>query len=52
MKTEAMKDKSMRMGPILIKGKNKEQCEKTIHDVKHLLEINVETSEGEKGIIW
>ncbi|WP_292471425.1 ATP-grasp domain-containing protein [Methanolobus sp.] len=52
MKTEAMKDKSMRMGPILIKGKNKEQCEKTINEVKHLLEINVETSEGEKGIIW
>lgn len=52
MKTKDMTDKSMRMGPILIKSKNIELCQKTIHEIKSSLEINVETSQGTKGIIW
>jgi biotin carboxylase len=52
METKAITDKGHRHGPILIKGENKEQCEKTISEVKALFEIDVETSEGIKGIIW
>ncbi len=52
METKVMTDKGMRMGPILIKGRTKEECENTIDQIKGLLEINVETSEGIKGIIW
>jgi hypothetical protein len=47
-----MTDKSMRIGPILIKGKSIEECEDAIAEVKRLLEVNVETSEGIKGIVW
>ncbi len=52
METKVMTDKGNRMGPILIKGKTKEQCENTINEIKTLFEIDVETSEGIKGIIW
>jgi biotin carboxylase len=52
METKVMTDKGMRMGPILIKADSKEECEGTIREIKALFEINVETSEGIKGIIW
>ncbi|WP_292471615.1 ATP-grasp domain-containing protein [Methanolobus sp.] len=52
MEAKPMVDKGQRLGPIIIKGKNKEQCEKTINEIKTLFEIDVETSEGIKGIIW
>ncbi|WP_292470400.1 ATP-grasp domain-containing protein [Methanolobus sp.] len=52
METKTATDKGNRMGPIIIKGKNKEQCENIIHEIKSLFEIDVETSEGIKGIIW
>lgn len=52
MQTGQMKDKSGRMGPILIKGKNTREFEDTVNKVKSLLDIKVETSEGIKGIIW
>ena len=52
METQVMTDKGQRLGPMIIKGKNKEQCEKTIREIKALFKIDVETSEGIKGIIW
>ncbi|WP_256623319.1 ATP-grasp domain-containing protein [Methanolobus chelungpuianus] len=52
METKVMTDKGQRLGPILIKGKTKEECENTISEIKALFEIDVETSEGVKGIIW
>ncbi|WP_292467665.1 ATP-grasp domain-containing protein [Methanolobus sp.] len=52
METKTMVDKGNRRGPIIIKGENKEQCEKTINEVKALFKVDVETSEGIKGIIW
>ncbi|WP_256622115.1 ATP-grasp domain-containing protein [Methanolobus chelungpuianus] len=52
MEVGVMTDKGHRMGPILIKGKNKQQYENTIDEIKALLDIDVKTSEGIKGIIW
>jgi biotin carboxylase len=52
METKEMTDKSMRIGPIIIKGKSMEECEDAIAEVKRLLEVNVETTEGIKGIVW
>ncbi|MEZ5336273.1 MAG: hypothetical protein R2741_14115, partial [Methanolobus sp.] len=52
MKTKPMTDKGNRLGPIIIKGKSKKECENTIDEIKSLFEIDVETSEGIKGIIW
>ncbi len=50
--TQVMTDKGHRLGPILIKGKSKEECERTISEIKAVFEIDVETSEEIKGIIW
>ncbi len=52
METEVMTDKGQRKGPILIKTSTKEDCENTIRKIKAVFEIDVETSEGVKGIIW
>lgn len=52
METKVATDKGNRMGPIIIKGKTKEQCENIINEIKNVFEIDVETSDGIKGIIW
>jgi carbamoyl-phosphate synthase large subunit len=50
--TVKMKDKTMRLGPILIAGKNRQAVNETIERVKETLIVEVETEEGIKGIIW
>ncbi|MEZ5336269.1 MAG: ATP-grasp domain-containing protein [Methanolobus sp.] len=52
METKVTTDKGNRLGPIIFKGKSKEECGMIIDEIKSLLEIDVETPEGIKGIIW
>ncbi len=45
-------DGSMRLGPILVSGKNRLACQETINTIKEALVIEVDTTEGINGIIW
>ncbi len=45
-------DKSSRKGPIIIFGKSPNECYQTIEKIKAVLQIEVETEEGLKPIIW
>jgi biotin carboxylase len=45
-------DKTMRLGPILIKGENRQAIQETINRIQETLVIEVETSKGVKGIVW
>jgi hypothetical protein len=47
-----MKDKTQRLGPILITAKNRRAMEETIHGVKETFKIEVETQNGTEGIVW
>jgi carbamoyl-phosphate synthase large subunit len=50
--TQPMQDKGMRLGPVLITGKDRQDLQKVIDQVQETLVINVETADGVKGIIW
>ncbi len=52
MHTLSIKDKSSRKGPILVKGRTKEDCYNIIDKVKKILDIQVSTSSEIKNIIW
>ena len=52
MKTRSIRDKSSRKGPILVQGQTKEDCYKTIKNVKDLLEIEVTDGNCVKNAIW
>lgn len=51
-KTSVMSDKTMRKGPILLKGPNRQELQETLNMVKKTLDVRVETPEGIKGIEW
>ena len=51
-RTAEMKDKTQRLGPILVTAKNRSALEETIGRVKETLQIEVETENGIKDIIW
>lgn len=52
-KISAMKDDTGKMGPILIKGANREECGKVISKVKDTLKITVKDKNGAlKNMIW
>ncbi|MFX1501267.1 MAG: hypothetical protein ACFFDH_09935, partial [Promethearchaeota archaeon] len=51
-KTDNILDKTMRLGPILIKGINRLACNDTVDKIKNILNIKVETNFGTKGICW
>ena len=52
MKTRSIRDKSSRKGPILVQGQTKEDCYKTIKNVKDLLEIEITDGNCVKNAIW
>jgi carbamoyl-phosphate synthase large subunit len=47
-----IRDKSMRLGPILVSGKDRSACQETILRIQETLVVQVETSNGIKGIVW
>ena len=51
-RTRLIKDKTMRLGPILITGEHRLACQETIQRIHETLVVEVETSEGIKGIVW
>ena len=51
-KTALISDKTMRKGPILLKGSSRQDLEETLNRVKNTLNIRVETPKGIKGIEW
>lgn len=51
-KIEPIKNLSDRQGPIVFAGKNRQACEEIIHRIKAALTVEVETSEGVKGMVW
>lgn len=50
--TEPMRHKGMRKGPILVKGKDRSEVNSHIETIRKTLNIQVETPDGDKGIIW
>ena len=51
-RTGRVTDKTMRLRPILITGEDRLACQETIQKLKETLVVEVETSEGIKGIEW
>ena len=51
-KISPLKNKGSREGPIIIKGKKREQNEETIREIRSTLKITVKTNTGPRGIIW
>lgn len=47
-----IRDKTMRLGPILVSGKDRPACQETILRIQETLVVEVETSNGIKGIVW
>ena len=47
-----MKDKTQRLGPILLSGRDRQAVQKTIDQVQKTLRVEVETSAGISGIQW
>ena len=52
MKTEMAKDDNGKYGPILMKANSEKALLNTIDNIRGTLNIQVDTSEGMKGIIW
>lgn len=52
MQTDAITNKASRKGPILVFGKNKEECYRAIKKVQEILDIRIQTQDGIKPIIW
>ncbi len=50
--TKPPTDKGGRLGPILIKGENRQKLQEVVKEVKETLVIKVETTNGIKGIVW
>jgi biotin carboxylase len=46
------RDKTMRLGPILVAGKDRTELHATIEQVQDSLKIDVETHSGNRGIEW
>lgn len=51
-RTRQITDKTMRLGPILVSGKDRLACRETIHQIQDTLVVQVETTTGIKGIEW
>jgi carbamoyl-phosphate synthase large subunit len=51
-KTDSIRDKASRKGPIIISGESVDSCYQVWEQVKQLLKIQVLTPNGMKGIIW
>ena len=51
-KSKPIKDKTSRLGPILVAGIDRESCQKAIKYIQETLKIDVETSRGIQGIQW
>lgn len=51
-KISGIKDKTSRLGPILIANENRTGLQETINKIKNTLNIEVETENGIKTIIW
>ncbi len=51
-KIEQIKDLYGRQGPIVYAGKNRQACEEIVQRIKATLSVEVETSEGLKGMVW
>ena len=51
-RTSQMTDKTMRLGPILIAGKDRKSLHETIRRVKNTLVVEVETPKGIRGVEW
>jgi hypothetical protein len=47
-----MSDKTQRLGPILIAGKDRPALQEIIQQIQETLIVEIETSEGIKGIKW
>lgn len=47
-----LKDKSSRLGPVLVYGNNREECYRIIEEVKRELIIEVKTQNGIENIYW
>lgn len=45
-------NKTMRLGPILVTGQDRQACQDTVQQVRHTLVVEVETREGIEGIRW
>ncbi len=52
IKTPCLKDKTSRLGPILVSAENRNKLLDIIQELKTLLKIEVETSNGTRGIMW
>ena len=53
MKTEKLVNKTMRLGPIIIGGEDRQTVERTIKEVQNTLRIRVKKTDGEYSeIIW
>ena len=53
MKTQPMLNKTMRLGPIIIHGQNREELDSVVDVIKNTLHIYVRTEDGEvKDVIW
>lgn len=52
MTTDSIKDKSSRKGPILVKGRTKDECYSIIETVKNTLKIRVNDGIKERDVIW
>jgi carbamoyl-phosphate synthase large subunit len=51
-RTERIKDATGRWGPIVFAGSDRQACEEVIDRIMATLSVDVETSEGIKGILW
>jgi carbamoyl-phosphate synthase large subunit len=52
IRTKAIQDKSMRYGPIIITGKDRNDCSEIADSVEKTFIVKVETKDGLKGINW
>jgi len=50
--TAKLIDKTMRLGPILVAGKNRQDLQSIMAEVQDTLKIEVETPTGIKNMIW
>ncbi len=50
--TTPMRDKTMRRGPILLRGDTREELDRTMEQVRETLRVRVKTSRGTEGIRW
>jgi len=51
-RTGKLSDKTMRMGPILISGQDRDELDATMSKIRDTFSIEVETRDGPQSIIW